>query len=720
MIAQLWRITGETDDVEGLRGGIFEATAGHGPSTAAIFVLAAVAIFALAACAALVRDHVRLEKQSKDFETTTERLRDDVWELRDSEERYRSLVEGQGDLIYRRDDQRRLTYVNEAFALVAGRPAETLIGAIYQLPVRETLPRKAGEGGSEVYDQAVETSAGTRWISWVETPVHTARGGREIQVVGRDVTVRRQTEAELAEARLRAEAANEAKSRFLATVSHEIRTPLNGVLGMADLLLGTRIDLEQSTYVRAVKTSGEALLSIIEEILDFSRIESGRLELAHEPFDLLSLVEGTVELLAPRAQGKDIEIASYIAPDVELRLMGDPARLRQVLNNLAGNAVKFTDTGGVGVRVTAEGDLLRFSVCDTGIGIPANRVGGIFDEFERVEGHSASRHSGTGLGLAISRRLVEGMGGEITVTSEPGLGSVFSFVLPFVKAPDAGQARSIDAGVAGQTALIVSGSPFEAPFLRARLATAGVTTSLILDPDDALESLRKAPPDLLIVDGGMGEDVARRLANAGLRAGVARRLVLLSPFERRAFGPPTSAGFDGYLVKPVRERALAPRLRAEGPIHHGPSIALPVAAAGHASAEPGLSVLLAEDNDINALLTTRLLERQGAKVTWAHDGLEAVDRFRAACDGSAPRFDLILMDVRMPGLDGHDATRRIRSIESELNLPPTRIVALSANAFEEDRRLALAAGMDDTVSKPVSEAVLIRTLGVGEARALRA
>ena len=235
MIAQLWRITGETDDVEGLRGGIFEATAGHGPSTAAIFVLAAVAIFALAACAALVRDHVRLEKQSKDFETTTERLRDDVWELRDSEERYRSLVEGQGDLIYRRDDQRRLTYVNEAFALVAGRPAETLIGAIYQLPVRETLPRKAGEGGSEVYDQAVETSAGTRWISWVETPVHTARGGREIQVVGRDVTVRRQTEAELAEARLRAEAANEAKSRFLATVSHEIRTPLNGVLGMADL-----------------------------------------------------------------------------------------------------------------------------------------------------------------------------------------------------------------------------------------------------------------------------------------------------------------------------------------------------------------------------------------------------------------------------------------------------------------------------------------------------
>ncbi len=312
------------------------------------------------------------------------------------------------------------------------------------------------------------------------------------------------------------------------------------------------------------------------------------------------------------------------------------------------------------------------------------------------------------------------MGGQITVTSEPGHGSVFSFLLPFVKAPDAGQARSTDAGVAGQTALIVSGSPFEAPFLRARLANAGVTASLILDAEDALESLRKTPPDLLIVDGGLGEDVARRLANAGLKAGVSRRLVLLSPFERRAFGPPTSVGFDGYLVKPVREKALAPRLRTESPVHHGPSIALPVPTAGQGSTKQGRSVLLAEDNDINALLTTRLLERHGATVTWAHDGLEAVDRFRAACDGSTPRFDLILMDVRMPGLDGHDATRRIRSIESELGLPRTRIVALSANAFEEDRRLALTAGMDDTVSKPVSEAVLVQTLGVGEPRALRA
>ena len=421
MIAQLWRMAGETGDVEGLRGGIFEAMAGQGPSTAVIFVLAAVAIFALAACAALVRDHVRLEKQSKDLEATTERLHDDVWELRDSEERYRSLVEGQGDLIYRRDHLRRLTYVNEAFALVAGRPAETLIGSIYQLPVRETQPRKPGEGGSEVYDQAVETPAGIRWISWVETPVETARGGREIQVVGRDVTARRQTEAELAEARLRAEAANEAKSRFLATVSHEIRTPLNGVLGMADLLLGTRIDLEQATYVRAVKTSGEALLSIIDEILDFSRIEAGRLELAHEPFDLLSLVEGTVELLAPRAQGKGIEIASYIAPDVELRLMGDPARLRQVLNNLARQRRQVHRHAAASASAcTAEGDLVRFAVCDTGIGIPPDRVAGIFDEFEQVEGHSASRHAGTGLGLAISRRLVEGMGGQITVDERAG------------------------------------------------------------------------------------------------------------------------------------------------------------------------------------------------------------------------------------------------------------------------------------------------------------
>ncbi|MCP8938080.1 ATP-binding protein [Alsobacter sp. SYSU M60028] len=692
-----------------LRGGIFESVAFAAPS-ALTFVLGSVAVFALTMCVMLLRDHFGLERRARSQATRIESLNEEVAMLRESEERYRSLIEAQGDLIYRRDERNRLTYVNEAFALAAGRPPESLIGLVFQLPARETMPRHTGEDGSVTYDQSVLSAAGQRWISWVETRVGSGRNGHEIQVVGRDVTARRQVEAELAEARLRAEAANEAKSRFLATVSHEIRTPLNGVLGMADLLLGTGITPEQTTYVRAVKTSGEALLSIIEEILDFSRIEAGRLELSHEPFDLLALVEGTIELLAPRAQGKGVEIASLISPDVETRLMGDPARLRQVLTNLAGNAVKFTDKGGVGVRVTREGDRLRFAVCDTGVGVPHDRIGRIFDEFERVEGHSASRYGGTGLGLAISRRLVAGMGGQLSVTSEPGHGSTFSFTLPIVPAPDAGQPWGVDAGVRGQSALIVSQSPFEAPFLRQRLQAAGMDVDLVPNVASAVTALRVKRMDLLVVDGGMGEDAARTLANEGQRLGVPRRLVMLSPFERRAFGPPTAVGFDGYLVKPVRERALAPRLRAPGMERHGASVAVPPPSAFVGPAGPERHVLLAEDNDINALLTTKLLERHGAKVTWARDGLAAVDKFRACCDGLVPPFDLVLMDVRMPGLDGHDATRRIRAIEAELGRPRTRIVALSANAFEEDRRLALAAGMDDTIAKPVSEARLAETL----------
>ena len=249
---------------------------------------------------------------------------------------------------------------------------------------------------------------------------------------------------EAAAARHRAEAANEAKSRFLATVSHEVRTPLNGILGMADLLADSRLGAEQRNYVEAIKTSGTALASLIDEILDFSRIEAGKLELAKEPFDVVSLVEGVVELLAPRAQGKGLEIATSVQIDTPRRLIGDAARLRQVLLNLAGNAVKFTETGGIGLRVSKTPDgSIRFAVADTGPGVPEDRQAAIFEDFEQADGSTTRRHGGSGLGLAISRRIIEQMGGQLTLDTSSSHGSIFSFTAPLASAPSPVEAPDI-------------------------------------------------------------------------------------------------------------------------------------------------------------------------------------------------------------------------------------------------------------------------------------
>jgi PAS domain S-box-containing protein len=707
-----------------LRGSITGLAADPAWTSLAVFVLAAVAAAALVGLIFLVRDHIRLEQHAAKLRQDQDAIEQEAVSLAETAERYRSLVEGQDDIIIRRDGKGRLTYVNAAYAEAAGKPAASLVGTRHALPVRESLPPRPAEEGAVVYDQHVETAVGLRWVSWIETRIDSGRLGREVQWVGRDVTDRRMAEAELAEARRKAEAANEAKSRFLATVSHEIRTPLNGILGMTDLLLATRIDLEQQTYVQAVRTSGEALLSILDEILDFSKIEAGKLELAHQPFDLAALVEGTVELLAPRAQGKGIEIASLIRSDLSREVVGDAARLRQVILNLAGNAVKFTDQGGVGVSVSRDGDRVRFSVSDTGPGIPADRLDRIFEEFEQADGSASRRHEGTGLGLAISRRLVVGMGGDLTVTSEPGRGSTFSFAIPLPQAPGIRE-RVSGPDLQGRRVLIVSRAPFEAPYLRTRLAAAGLRVDLQPDVTTALAALGPgAQFDIVVVDGAVGEEAARRLAGAAMQAGVPRRIVLLSPFERRAFGPPSAAGFDGYLVKPARERSLIAQLDEVRPQPAPPPSAVTrqpaVAPAVTGTALAGTSILLAEDNDINALLATRLLQRHGASVTWARDGLQAVDRFRDSLEAGVRGFDAVLMDVRMPSLDGHEASRRIRAVEAEYGLPPTRIVALTANASDDDRRQATAAGMDAVVAKPVDEATLVGALTVRNQHAMSA
>ncbi len=501
---------------------------------------------------------------------------------------------------------------------------------------------------------------------------------------------------EASAARERAEAANEAKSRFLANVSHEVRTPLNGILGMAELLAGTRLDAEQETYVAAIRSSGSALASLVDEILDFSKIEAGKLEIAADEFDLVHLVEGVAELLAPRAQGKGLEIAATFAANVPCHVVGDAVRLRQILLNLAGNAVKFTDAGGVGISVTVCADRrLSFDVTDTGPGVPCDRRVAIFDDFEQADGSTTRRHEGTGLGLAISKRLAERMGGSLSLgEGESGCGARFTVTLPLPGVPAEDDAAPRQTPIT--TALLVANSPFEAPFLAARLMEAGVEVVCLADAEAACARLACDPaPELVMVDCALGETATRTLGSAARAAGVGRTLVLFSPYERRAFGQIAAQGFDGWLVKPVRRNSLfaelAGRRRAQGVEAMTISPKRGVA----------MSVLLAEDNAINALLATRHLQKLGADVTHAPDGVTALALAEAALAAGKP-FDAMVLDIRMPGLDGLEVARRVRLAEVARNRPRARLIALSADLFDAERRSAQVACLDAFVAKPVT------------------
>ena len=620
-----------------------------------------------------------------------EALQDRLWRLAESEERYRAIVEAQVDAFVQRDARGRITAADAGYLGLLG-PAEATAGSTAAPEVVERGPVQVRHD-ARLVEEAIRTPAGLRWYAWVETTV-AGPDGPETLRAGRDVTERVAAARRLEEARARAEAASEAKSRFVATVSHECRTPLNGILGMADLLLDTPLTPEQTTYVQAVKSSGEALLSLIDEILDFSRIESGRLDLAAEPFDLVGLVEGAVELLAPRAQDKGIEIAAHVGADCPRRVVGDADRLRQVLLNLAGNGVKFTDTGGVGVTVERLGDALAVTVADTGPGVPPERVPALFEEFEQGDDGLSRRHGGTGLGLAITRRIVEGMGGTIAVANRPEGGAEFRVVLPLAAAEEAAEAPAVAAGL---SVLVVSPSPFEGPFLTRRLAEAGAAAVRVTSAAEALERLARRF-DVVIADCALGDEAVREVAAASRRAGVGRSLVLLSPFDRRAFSP-AAAGFDGYLVKPVRSRSLLREATGSGAQGARTPPALPAAQ---------VRVLIAEDNDINALLAVKGLERLGAAVDRARDGAEAVSLAEAAFAGRP--YDLVLMDIRMPGLDGLEAARRIRRLEAALGRPPCRIVALTADA-RTDEAAARAAGLEGVLAKPLDYALLGRLLG---------
>ncbi len=665
------------------------------------YAIGASALFA-GACAIiallLIRRRINAEKR-RVLERRVEELDDRNWELREAEERARSLLEAQGDVILRRDPQGRVTYANDAMCALAGAPREALIGRPFALSIVEQGPVSVLTDGTRIHDQKITAIDGARWIAWREVLVR-GDNGSEVQAVGRDVSDRVAAEQALALARDQAESANRAKSRFLAMVSHEIRTPLNGMLGMADLLLDTPLTPEQITYATAAKTSGETLLALIEDILDFSKIEAGKLDLDARPFTLTALVEDLVELLAPRAQAKGIEIASFVDDRLPRTLIGDAARLRQVLLNLAGNAIKFTEQGGVTVIVEPGEQGIRFAVRDTGIGLKPDDMHRIFREFEQADDSSTRKFGGTGLGLAISKRIVERMGGDITVDSTPDAGATFTATLPLQAANDANAPSVTTPNLAGQATMIVAATEIEAALLARRLSAWGATPYLMLNTHAACTLLPERQWNALLIDAALAKDIAAHVDLASLAA--TQRIALIEPSERHALPALKAAGFTGYLVKPVRAASLAARLDGVTRFEEDEPDAAPAGAPIDKAAGRGLSILVAEDNEINALLVRALLTRLGHRPTMVGDGAAAIDAWRRARIETKP-YDLVLMDLQMPGVDGLEAARRIRAQEaaSDVGQRPTRILALTANAQAEDRDAALAAGMDGLLVKPL-------------------
>jgi signal transduction histidine kinase/CheY-like chemotaxis protein len=684
-----------------------------------MFAIGVASLFG-AACGALgilIARIRRMKAELRDLETRLDEAADRNWEIREAQERTASFLEAQDDVIVRRDANGAITYINDAYCALAGRDRKDLLAALFTLPVLEQGETIVMADGARAYDQKIAAIDGARWIAWREVTVRTD-GASEMQSVGRDVTERVLTERALAVARDQAETANRAKSRFLATVSHEIRTPLNGILGMADLLGDTPLTAEQTTYLKAVKTSGETLLSLIEEVLDFSKIEAGRLDLAARPFSLAAFVEEVVELLGPRAQEKGLEIGCYVDERLPARVVGDAARLRQVLFNLAGNAIKFTEKGGVSIVVEPgpQPDTISIAVSDTGIGISLRDQARIFLEFEQADGSSTRKFGGTGLGLTISNRIVESMGGSIAVESTPGQGSSFRVTIALPSADQADPPALAVPDLGGSDILIVAPALTEASLIARRLRRWGAHTKIVPDEKVAAAILPERIWSALLVDHVIGTEPSVALAHAA--ASVSQRIVLVTPAMRTELAVLKEAGFTGYLIKPVRAASLAARLSTNDGFESGgvSDVAEPQSAT---HGDGGLSILVAEDNEINALLMRALLVKLGHRPTITANGAAAIECWLAARAGGT-LYDRILMDLHMPGMDGLEATRRIRANEAELGAPRTPILALTANASTEDREACLAAGMDGFLIKPLDRERLAAALANAGKAALAA
>ena len=650
--------------------------------------------------ALLDRQAVQLKQTSVRLEQSLSNAAAMNARLNHNEARYKKLVDAQGDAIFRRAPDSRLTYGNDSFFKLFGlNPVQSMgqpfAPSLHPDSRAPLFGHFAGleSGAARVrYDQHVRTAYGYRWMAWEDFAIRDDQGRLvEVQSVGRDITERKALEEAITDARDKAEAGSRAKSGFLATMSHEIRTPMNGVLGMARLLGETELSAEQATYVDAISQSGEALLALIGDILDFSKIESGMLTLDEDEVRLASMLEGVIELSCPRAHAKNIELVAAIDSGVPEIVRADAVRLRQVLTNLVGNAVKFTEVGGVFVRVhVVEGRdrrFLRFDVRDTGVGVPKAKRHEIFDEFVQADSSHARKFGGTGLGLAISKKLVEAMGGEIGIDDAPSRGSCFWFTLPALVVSAAPETQK---PLNAKRVAIITRNHILREALTAQIrAEGGEVVTMPIGSGAAPRA------DIMLIDAGTG-DVPVPVCPPDSHI---PSFVLITPGARAKFANTRTSDYTGYLTKPVRQGTLVNQVLQIGGTATQAAPATPAAPSVPQFAG-SLDILLAEDNPINTLLTRELLRRRGHKVSEVTSGKAAVAAMQS---GS---YDILLTDIHMPDMDGIEATKAIRLHETQTGGQRTPIVALTADALETGKWACKDAGMDGFLTKPIDPAQL--------------
>ncbi|MCC6306137.1 MAG: response regulator [Rhodobacteraceae bacterium] len=612
------------------------------------------------------------------------------------------------------DAEGRLVTANGAFLALFAGTGEVAPGIAYP----RLLAIAAERGIVELEGAAAPDWVGAMAARWDEEPIPARvlrlAAGRFLRLIDRrgrggdtvsmalDITETIARERELDEARARAEAASRAKSAFLANMSHEIRTPMNGVVGMAELLCDGSLSEEQRLYAETIRSSGEALLHIINDILDYSKIEAERLVLHPEPVDLERLVHEIAVLLMPRATARGIDLTIDYDMFLPTRFVADPGRLRQVLVNLAGNAVKFTEAGHVLLRVVgfdtgAGGWQLHVTVEDTGIGIAPEHLDHIFGEFNQVEAEANRKYEGTGLGLAITRQLVTLMGGEIWVESVPGEGSCFGFRLTLPAAEPAGEIAPAPAGF--RRALVVDDQLVNRTILERQLSAYGLEVTLCRSGAEALRALDAgAPPDVVLTDHAMPEMDGIELAAALRARGVTAPVLLVSSNPAAVPGEAARNLLAAVLQKPLLRRDLYRRLAALAP--EPPPAPAPVESA----LRRAMRVLAAEDNRTNQLVFQKMVKDLDIELAFASNGREAVD----LVDRFHP--DMIFMDISMPEMDGREATRTIRAAEAARGAGRVPIVALTAHAMEGDREAILAAGLDHYLTKPLRKTAIVERI----------